>query len=128
MHFSQFDPECSVNLQDPFHHHFSGWLLGNTVYKPISINRPILPFFSHCSLDCLINAHVHGLRASCRDVDHLNSKRLNTIHDVPHHVDTISIKNEKRNYTRCLCVLPQNEHIINPVIHRLLIHPCFRLT
>jgi hypothetical protein len=35
-----------INVQLPFSHHFSWWLLWDSIYKCISIKNPILPYFS----------------------------------------------------------------------------------
>ena len=110
-----------VRNPNPLRHEFSGWLLSRTIYHPFSIKHPILQF----SL-VIINSHGHRLTqvgTSRQDVNHLNPEQLNAIHNAPYHVYAIRIKNMSRDDTRCLLVLPQDKHKINPLVHNIVIHP-----
>ena len=98
--------------------------------NPLSLNHLIFPLFSHPTLDCLVDAHIHRLpqvNTSCRDVDYLNPKRLDLVDYFSHHVDVVGVKNESWDYTWRLCVFPWDEHEIDPLDHSLLIHPCLWL-
>ena len=118
--------EVVVHFQHPFSHQLSGQLLCSTIYDPLSLNHPIFPLKSHPALDCLVDAHIHRLAqvsTSCRDVDYLNPKRLDSVDNISHHVDAIGIKNEHWDNTWRLCVFPWDEHEIDPLGHSMLIQP-----
>ncbi len=122
--------EFVVHFQHPFSHQLSGWLLRSSIYNPLSLNHPILPLLFRPFLNCLVDTHIYGLAQvsiSCRDLDNLNPKRLDSVDNISHHVDAIGIKNKHWDNTWWHHVFSWDKHEINPLGHSMLIHACLWL-